>query len=391
MRGVFGERALARRSVTRWAILTGEYPPQPGGVSDYTRLVACGLAEAGDSVTVFAPIFNDAEIDDPGVRVHRLAGFGPRTLRHLDRHLVGSKPDCILVQYVPHAFGYKAMNWPFAAWLAVRAGRIAPVWAMFHEVASPYSWPSPKHALLGAVTRLMARRIAGAAERVFVTIPAWGDLLKRLCPRMKPAEWSPVPCTFDADPSPESALSARRLFASHGEMLVGHFGTFGTLITDMLAPALVEMLRLRADANVLLIGRGSKEFRERFVGSDPVWNSRVTAVGELPADAISAHLRACDLLVQPFPDGISSRRTSAMAGLANGLPIATNLGVLSEPLWASGAVSSVPSPDPAALGRLAVSLLADRPAREALGRFGLALYRETFAIEHTIARLRGTA
>ena len=29
--------------MTHWAILTGEYPPQPGGVSDYTRLVARGI------------------------------------------------------------------------------------------------------------------------------------------------------------------------------------------------------------------------------------------------------------------------------------------------------------------------------------------------------------
>ena len=38
-----------------WHIITGEYPPQPGGVSDYTRLVAEGLAAAGDAVTVWAP------------------------------------------------------------------------------------------------------------------------------------------------------------------------------------------------------------------------------------------------------------------------------------------------------------------------------------------------
>ena len=41
--------------MTRWAILTGEYPPQAGGVSDYTRLVAEGLAAVGDEVAVYAP------------------------------------------------------------------------------------------------------------------------------------------------------------------------------------------------------------------------------------------------------------------------------------------------------------------------------------------------
>ena len=43
------------RAVTAWNIITGEYPPQPGGVSDYTRLVAHGLADAGDEVCVYAP------------------------------------------------------------------------------------------------------------------------------------------------------------------------------------------------------------------------------------------------------------------------------------------------------------------------------------------------
>src|SRR5207248_6476969 len=34
----------ACRSMIEWHVLTGEYPPQPGGVSDYTRQVARGLA-----------------------------------------------------------------------------------------------------------------------------------------------------------------------------------------------------------------------------------------------------------------------------------------------------------------------------------------------------------
>ena len=36
----------------KWEMLTGEYPPQPGGVSDHTRRVAAALAAAGDTVNV---------------------------------------------------------------------------------------------------------------------------------------------------------------------------------------------------------------------------------------------------------------------------------------------------------------------------------------------------
>src|SRR5262249_13522359 len=38
-----------------WHVLTGEYPPQAGGVSDYTFLLAQSLAAAADTVTVWAP------------------------------------------------------------------------------------------------------------------------------------------------------------------------------------------------------------------------------------------------------------------------------------------------------------------------------------------------
>src|SRR5262245_58312193 len=155
--------------MTRWEILTGEYPPQPGGVSDYTRLVARGLADAGDCVCVYAPGHSSLRADDE--LVHRLPGqFGPRALAALEALLLKRpQPDRILVQYVPQAFGWKGMNLPFAAWLAVRARRIAPVWVMFHEVATTLVWLPVQNAFLARITRMMARLLTGAAARVFLT------------------------------------------------------------------------------------------------------------------------------------------------------------------------------------------------------------------------------
>src|SRR5262249_49065983 len=93
----------------RWHIVTGEYPPQAGGVSDYTRLVARGLALAGDCVDVWAPPCDSESPEcDSGVTVRRLPDhYGPRSLRVLNRELdVLPGPRRLLVQYVPHAFGW---------------------------------------------------------------------------------------------------------------------------------------------------------------------------------------------------------------------------------------------------------------------------------------------
>jgi glycosyltransferase involved in cell wall biosynthesis len=374
------------RSV-RWAILTGEYPPHPGGVADYTRQVATGLAAAGDVVTVFAPqSCGKATPTDPGVSVVRLPDhFGPYSLASLGPALDRFRPDRVLVQYVPHVFGYKAMNLPFATWLARRARRTAPVWVMFHEVAFPFRWRPIAHAVLASTHRVMAHLVAGAADRVFVSVPAWDPVLRAVCPRMRPAEWLPIPSNIpvqpNAPPPPRPGLGP----------VIGHFGTYGEPVTGLLEPTLQRLLA-GPDRTVVLLGRGGPAFRDRLIAMDPRLRGRVDATGDLPATDLPARLRGCDILVQPFVDGISSRRTSAMAGLGNSVPVVSNLGPLSEPLWAGvDCLRLAPRPDPIAVADAAEAVLAlPLSARIEMGRRAAALYRERFGIENTLARLRTT-
>jgi len=101
------------------------------------------------------------------------------------------------------------------------------------------------------------------------------------------------------------------------------------------------------------------------------------------------HISACDLLLQPFPDGITTRRTSAMVGLAHGRAIVTNSGHLTEPLWSEHcAVAIAPPNDVASSAALARDLLGDTARREQLAKSGASLYADKFDIRHTIATLR---
>src|SRR5207247_3879645 len=61
-------------AIPEWHIITSEYPPQPGGVSDYTRMVATRLAEEGDRVHVWCPLSPGLEVSMRGVNVHRALG-----------------------------------------------------------------------------------------------------------------------------------------------------------------------------------------------------------------------------------------------------------------------------------------------------------------------------
>lgn len=372
-----------------WHVLTGEYPPQHGGVSDYTRLVARGLAEAGDRVVVWAPPSQSAEpSSDSRIDVRRLPDrFGRGALKMigsvLDRT---SEPYRLLVQYVPHSFGWKGANLPFCLWL--RARRRDHVWIMFHEVAYPFERGAGlrRHAL-AAVNRVMASLVGDAAERSFVSIPAWQTGVEAVIRKGTPLMWLPVPNSIEiVDDRRRSADIAGRY--GQGRPLVGHFGTYGALITPLLRPAIVSLIA-RSECQVLLIGRGSREACESIAAVHPELADRLQATGSLNAEEISQHLRACTLMMQPYPDGISSRRTSAMAALAHGVPVVTTEGRLSEPLWReSDAVMLVPPDDADALATAVASLALDPVRQRDLSRRGRELYDSRFDIRHTIAALK---
>ncbi len=377
--------------MTRWAILTGEYPPQRGGVSDYTRLVAESLAEAGDEVHVWAPAVSGSSSNHTGVTVHCLPDhYGPRSLRCVDADLqrLGSRAR-ILVQYVPHAFGWKAMNLPFCLWLSNRWRKRFEV--MFHEVCFSLVPGQPwKHQLLGRVTRRMAGLVHRAAQRSWVSIPAWADLLRQLVPGQQPIQWLPVPSTLPTEAKPADVAKLRQRIAPEpGARVVGHFGTFGTPIARLLSATLPRLLRADRNYRALLVGLHSQEFRQQILKEHAMLEQRILATGPLaPEDAVNS-LAASDLLLQPYIEGVSSRRTSVMAGLALGLPIVTTEGPLSEPVWREGgAVALVPALDPDALVASSLVLLQQEAKRKQLGHAAGLFYRRHFSVERVIHSLR---
>jgi hypothetical protein len=350
--------------------------------------VASGLAEGGDQVDVWAPQCNCPDELIEGVSIHRLPGhFGPRALATLDRGITAGRAR-ILVQYVPHAFGLKAMNLPFCCWLYAR--RSLDITVMFHEVAFRRRVAQPlRHNLLGEITSLMATLVARSARRIFVPAQAWGTMLRALVGNLRAIEWLPVPSTIPLVNDPQATQAIRTTHAADG-LLVGHFGTYGADVREYLEVALPEIFKDRR-VSVILLGRGSGSFREALTRRRPNIAGRAHATDGLSALNLSAHLSACDLMLQPFPDGINARRTSAMAALLHGKPVVTTKGRLTEPLWyESGAVATVPADNPSALAPLAIKLLEDHLERQRLGQQAKRLYQERFDLCRTINALQAT-
>src|SRR6187200_3079902 len=105
------------------ALLSAEYPPQPGGVGDYTHRLGQALGERGQHVLVFT-------IDDSRFWVHDLqqqdknrkskivnpkSNWGWRIGRDIRAALSQAQPDILHIQYQTGAYGmHPAIN--FVPW-----------------------------------------------------------------------------------------------------------------------------------------------------------------------------------------------------------------------------------------------------------------------------------
>ncbi|MDE3215040.1 MAG: glycosyltransferase [Gemmatimonadota bacterium] len=376
-----------------WHVITGEYPPQPGGVSDYTRAVAEGLADRGITVHVWAPnAAGAAESDSQApVRVHRLPDtFGEASLAVMNGGLAAAPgPRTLLVQYVPHAFGARGMNLRFCRWVQHHARATGDdVRVMFHEPYFPFvAWP-PRHNVLAFANRIMAVLLLSDLRTAYVSTPAWQRRLLHYAPRALHFEWLPIPSAVPgaADPGSVAAWRARIAGESAGRV-AGHFGTFGALVSRLLEPAAAALLAQRPDVRLCLIGAGSAAFGERLTAVHPEWADRVTATGALAAADVAACIEACDVMVQPYADGASGRRTTLMAALVNGVPAVTTRGAATEPEWSEGRAVVLADRNGRAIAAAASALLDDDARRRAVGAAGRALYARRFALEHTLARL----
>lgn len=376
-------------------IITPEYPPQPGGVSDYIEQLSRYLVEAGDEVHVWCPPVSSRAMATGGVQVHRdLGGVTPEDLaaigEQLDRF---PAPRRLLVQWVPHGYGRRSMNVPFCLWVWRRAKQHGDlVELMVHEPFLTFerSWRQCGAAL---IHRLMTVILIQSATRVWFSTLQFLDLWKPYAMGRKiPFQWLPIPSNIRVSDDATASQSIRRQYVPDGALLIGHFGTYGSLLVSVLEPILAVMARELPNQPVLLMGRGSEEFRSRLIDEHPGWKKNLYATGGLSPEELSCHLRACDLLIQPYPDGASARRSSLMAGISHAKAIVTTTSDATEPIWRdSAAVGLVPAGDAQGFVKLLGQILQDPAERVRLSESALRLYREHFDVPHIVATLRGRA
>jgi glycosyltransferase involved in cell wall biosynthesis len=371
-------------------VITCEYPPDVGGVADHTRALAGALAASGVDVHVWCPPASGAPVEARGLMVHVLPDrYGPRAMRALQHGLDQARaPRRILLQWVPHGYGRRSLNIAFCAWVLRRARtRGDRVEILVHEPYLAFDRKRLRQTGAALVHRVMLTTLFAAAARVWLATPSFEPLVRPYgLGRRLGYGWLPLPSPLVR--TSDSELVAR-VGARWRAPVAAYFGAFGPLVTATLAEVIARVLAVRHDVTWLLIGRDGDRFARELSGRSPGLADRLVPTGTLDADALSAHVLAADVFVQPYPDGITTRRTSATTLLAHGRAIVTTDGYLTEPFWrADGGVRLAPAGDAAALADTTLRLLDDPGECARLGLEAQRLFDGCFSTARAVAALR---
>lgn len=369
----------------RYHIVVGNGTLKQGGMCAHMLLLAEGLCASGE-VHVWQPEETNLGACSPAVTIHKTLGkVSPggfvRTGRGLAKFPV---PRRLLVYWVPHAYGYKSMNLPFCIWLWWRSAwhkdrielMVQECFFAFHEGG----WKQDAAAL---VHRVMTMILLLAAKQVWIALTGYEAMLRPFAlGRRVTFGWLPVPSNVEVVDDPAAVARIRSEMAPSG-FLIGHFGTFGfhiAQLVEQLAPAILE----NVDASLVLLGSGGKEFRERLAAKHPDLSGRIFATGYMSDAALSSNLSACDVMIQPYPDGITARRGSSLAPLAHGRPIVTNAARPTEPLWAESEAVVLAELTPEGFVEAVRRLRQDASARQRVGAAAREIYQRYFNPGHMV-------
>ena len=326
----------------RIGLVSGEYPPDQGGVGDFTDRLAHALTRLGHHVHVITSKLENAH-SGPGSRgsgsppetptIHRAIGrwgFGCwKTLTRISEDL---NLDVVNIQYQAAAYRMRAGISFLPSECRV------PVVVTFHDLKVPYLFPKA-----GPIRKLVVYTLARRADGVIATnredelelrdAGLTGSTLTRIPIGSNIA--TSLPDGYDRD------AERARYGIEPDDVLLGYFGF---LNASKGGEELIETLHLLVQdgvpAYLLKIGgrvgasdptnRAYAERVENLISKLHL-EGRVHWTGYVSSEQVSASLRAVDACVLPYRDGVSFRRGSLLACLAHGRAVVTTQPAVTVP------------------------------------------------------------
>jgi glycosyltransferase involved in cell wall biosynthesis len=295
-----------------------------------------------------------------------------QSLRALHLQSAAWRDTWVLVQYTALAWSARGFPLKFPRILRVLKSAGARVAVVFHDV-EPFTSTRPIDRLRHRVQMRTMRRALDLADTAIFTVPP--ENLSWLKTSPSNAAFVPVganlPFQDMAPPRSSAGVPTVGVFSITG-------GEQGARETQQILAAVQQASRKLGPVRLSIFGRHS-ELREEVLRQGlqnfPV---KLSVEGVVEPEQVVHRLAACDVLLF-VRNGISTRRGSAIAGIAAGLPVIAYPNSETAPPITDAGVVLVNPGDLSSLNEALVRVLSDAGFRAELSARSRAAYKAHFA------------
>lgn len=363
-------------------IISPHFPPDHGGVSDHTNILARKLQEMGHSITVATAQENPE--NSSGFRfINVKRPWGLASLQTIIDDVKKNPTDLILIQYTPLSFAPKAYGvFPSFALFLQKIKKQAPIKMIAHEANYPIEL-NLKGVLLGISHVTQFSIFIHFIDRIFFSHAAQKEYWSQKIPWKKPSfECSPSFSNIPVKSSVEkpSSLDKETTYLTY----------FGGTHSSVQFPSLISSLKaaqknFNEKTKLLMIGTEQKDWGQRTQEHEL---KDVIFCGKLSATEVSAYLQASQLILLPYQHGVTSRRGSLMAALSHAKPVITTFGCITRKdiPWQNFCFISSDS-DPDMFVKNVLSALEKTEEAQNKAQAGKEFYQKNFSVECTAKKI----
>ena len=296
----------------------------------------------------------------------------PEAFEQFKKSATAWRDHWVLVQYTALAWSARGFPSKFQNVLRLLKSAGVRVAIVFHDVEGFPGTRIIDRIRRTVQIRTMRRALSLADSAIF---PVATQQLSWLPPAISKAKFIPVgpnlPIPAVAIPVVPNSVPTIGIFSITG-------GEPGSRETNLIIPAVATASEKLGTLRLSVFGRHA-ELRESDLRAGfqkvPV---QLSVEGVVDPDQVVQKLSACDLLLF-VRGGISSRRSSAIAGIACGLPVVALAGSETAPPVTDAGVLLIPHADPQLIAAALVRVLSDSALRSELASRSRAAYQQHFS------------
>lgn len=404
----------------RLLIISADFPPTKSAEADHAYHLAMQFARRGADVTVLTSATSLHTPAPSGLTVARaMARWSfadlPRLAAFLQRH----RPSAILLVYLGTMYNHPMITFAptLARWVVPGAAFVTQFENLVMTVdktslVTRAVWKAIRQWVTGAGTDYSYGTLLRDSRRVIVLCEQHRNGLREHCADIDGPSVLIPPAPIMRMCSSDDGLARRQgravLDLADDEIVLAYYGYIyrGKGVETMLQ-AFATLNTRRPEARLVIIGGFvqhtlnpvfasrslSYEASVKDVAAALGIETKIIWAGHCPSTETdgSRYLRASDICVLPFDNGVQMNNSSFAAAAAHGLPILTTAGSAVEtPIVNGENVLLCPPKDPAEMARAMERLVTDPDLRRRLARGAGVLAAEWFDWDRVVERIQAT-